>query len=139
MDYFSLRATLPSPPPEEWNNETDSFMTNSIPVYDELILAEVVAKSVTQMANVRLPTHQKAFYSTVGRGARIAGIAVQREHEALDITIELVVTMNTHDSLPALAHRVRQHVRKEVRTSTSEPIRWINIRISEICFNASSI
>ncbi len=107
-------------------------MTQTVLLQTELQIAEQVAHSLISLTAVRLSDAPQARYSTVGPGARIMGIAVQRDERALSITIEVMVTMTIKDSIPALTRRIRQCIRKELNALTPEPIKQINIRIADI-------
>lgn len=109
-------------------------MINGLPPPDELTLAEVVTTCVGQIPHVAVPIGPEVSFSTVGPGSRIRGVAVNRKQGALNIEIELVITMKTDRSIPGLSSQVRGRVREAITCLTEEPIRWINIRIADVLF-----
>jgi len=109
-------------------------MTKSPHPIDERMIAEAVLGYVSRVPGVEVPNREEADLSTVGPGWRVWGIEVHRVAGALNITIELIVTLNKKNSIPSLSIRVRRKVRTGIQSLTSEHIRWINLRISDVRF-----
>jgi len=107
-------------------------MTQSISPLDEQLIAEAVTRSVSRIPGAAMLTDPEAHCSTVGPGWRIWGVAVHREKGALNIAIELAMTIDKDSSIPALSTRVRDMVRAEIQALTPEPVGWINIRIGDV-------
>lgn len=109
-------------------------MAKSLDTIDERVIAEAVIKSVSGISAVEVPVGQKAELSTVGPGWRVSGVGVHRLAGALNIEVELIVTLNKKSSIPSISTRVRRMIRTGIQSLTSEQIRWINLRISDVRF-----
>ena len=107
-------------------------MAQSLHPIDERVIAEVVLENVSSIPEVEVPTREEADLSTVGPGWRVWGIGVHRVAEALNIEVELIVTLNKKSSIPSLSARVRRKIRTGIQSLTSEPIRWINLLILDV-------
>jgi uncharacterized alkaline shock family protein YloU len=120
---------------EEWSNRTIIIpMAKSLETIDERVIAEAVIKSVSGISAVEVPVGQEAELSTVGPGWRVCGVGVHRAAGALNIEVELIVTLNKKNSIPSISTRVRRMIRTGIQSLTSEQIRWINLRISDVRF-----
>jgi len=53
---------------------------------------------------------------------------------ALNIEVELIVTLNKKSSIPSISARVRRMIRTGIKSLTPERVRWINLRISDVLF-----
>ncbi len=107
-------------------------MSKSLNLIDERVIAENLRGSVTSIPGIEVPADQEAELSTVGPGWRVWGVVVHRVAGALNIEIELIVTLNKKNSIPSLSARVRKKVRTSIQSLTSEQIRWINLRIMDV-------
>ena len=121
---------------EEWSNIF--HMAKSVVTIDERVIADAVVQSVARIQSVEVPVEQEAELSTVGPGWRVWGVGVHRVAGGLNIEVELIVTLNTKSSIPSISARVRRMIRSAIKSLTSERIRWINLRISDVHFNLKS-
>jgi uncharacterized alkaline shock family protein YloU len=109
-------------------------MAKSLDLIDERVIAEKVLTSVTSISGIEVPVGQDADMSTVGPGWRVWGVGVHRVAGALNIEVELIVTLNKKSSIPSISARVRRMIRTGIKSLTSERVRWINLRISDVLF-----
>lgn len=109
-------------------------MAKSLDLIDERVIADAVVQSVARIPSVEMPVEQEAELSTVGPGWRVWGVGVHRVAGALNIEVELIVTLNKKSSIPSISTRVRRLIRTGIQSLTAEPIRWINLRISDVLF-----
>jgi uncharacterized alkaline shock family protein YloU len=107
-------------------------MAQSLHPIDERVIAEVVLENVSRIPGVEVPSREEADLSTVGPGWRVWGVGVHRVAEALNIEVELIVTLNKKSSIPSISTRVRRKVRTSIQSLTSEQIRWINLQILDV-------
>ena len=107
-------------------------MAKSLDLIDERVIAEKVLTSVRSIPGIEVPVGQDADISTVGPGWRVWGVGVHRVADALNIEVELIVTLDTKNSIPSLSTRVRRKVRSGIQSLTSEQIHWINLRIVDV-------
>jgi len=107
-------------------------MTQSLHPIDERMIAKVVLENVSRIPRVEVPSREKADVSTVGPGWRVWGVGVHRVAGALNIEINLTVTLDQKNSIPSLSTRVRRKVRTAIQSLTAEEIRWINLRILDV-------
>ena len=107
-------------------------MAKSLDLIDERVIAEEVRTSVAGIPGIEVPADEDAELSTTGPGWRVWGIGVHRVAGALNIDIELIVTLNKKNSIPSLSARVRRKARTSIQSLTSEQIRWINLRIEDV-------
>ena len=107
-------------------------MAKSLDLIDERVIAENVLTSVRSVPAIEVPVGPDADMSTVGPGWRVWGVGVHRVADALNIEVELIVTLNKNSSIPSLATRVRQKIRSGIQALTSEEIRWMNLRIIDV-------
>ncbi|MEX2493581.1 MAG: hypothetical protein WD425_17665 [Nitrospirales bacterium] len=109
-------------------------MAKSLDLIDERVIAEAVVQSVARSPSVEVPVDNETDLSTVGPGWRVWGVGVHRVAGALNIEVELIVTLNKKSSIPSISTRVRRMIRTGIQSLTSEQIRWINLRISDVRF-----
>lgn len=109
-------------------------MAKSLDLIDERVIAEAVVQSVARSPSVEVPVDQETDLSTVGPGWRVWGVGVHRVAGALNIDVELIVTLTPKSSIPSISARVRRMIRIDIQSLTSEQIRWINLRISDVRF-----
>jgi uncharacterized alkaline shock family protein YloU len=109
-------------------------MEKSLDFIDERVIAEEVRANVTSISGIEVPVDQDAELCTVGPGWRIWGVEVHRVGGALNINVELIVTLDKKNSIPSLSTRVRRKVRTSVQALTSEQVHRIDLRIVDIRF-----
>jgi uncharacterized alkaline shock family protein YloU len=107
-------------------------MTKPLHLIDERQIADAVAKNISLIPGVHMPNELEANVSTVGPGWRVWGIGVHRVAGELEIEIELIVTLNETRSIPTISARVRRKARATIQSLTTEPIRRLNLRITDI-------
>lgn len=109
-------------------------MTQSLHPIDERVIAEVVLESVSHIPAVDVPSREETDLSMVGPGWRVWGVMVHRVAGALNIEVELIVTLDKKNSIPSLSTRVRRKVRSSIQALTSEGVQRIDLRIVDIRF-----
>ncbi|WP_447968506.1 hypothetical protein [Nitrospira sp. M1] len=99
---------------------------------DEQHIAETVVRGISRVHDATMPTSPQARLTTVGPGVRISGVAVHRVEGSLNIDVEIIATLKKQGSLSILAARVRHRARQAIHALTTEHIRRVNIRITDI-------